>query len=146
LVPAGIGSGVTSTRGSAIRPHDAMTKTSPQFMSAFALSAAALFLGGCKDQPKTTDPDSTTTTDGTKTDSTTTDAGTTEGGDAAQLDPTETVKCFGINACSGQSQCNVNKPELGIEHACAGENACKGKGWIKVTRQECTDQKGEELT
>jgi hypothetical protein len=119
-----------------------MTKTSPQFMSAFALSAAALFLGGCKDdKSKTVDPDTATTEDGTKTEPT--DGAKT---DAAALDPNEQVKCFGINACSGQSQCNVNKPDLGIEHACAGENACKGKGWIKVTRQECTDKSGEVLS
>lgn len=109
-----------------------MTKTSTQFMSAFALSAAALFLGGCKDKPDPVDPDTATTT-------------TPDMEEAAKLDPEATVKCFGINACSGQSACNVNKPDLGIEHACAGENACAGKGWIKVTRQECEDKKGEEV-
>ena len=33
-----------------------MTKNSKQFMSAFALSAAALFLGGCKKTEPTTEP------------------------------------------------------------------------------------------
>lgn len=116
-----------------------MTKTSPPFMSAFALSAAALFLGGCKDnKPDTVDPDEAVEPDGPETDQP--DAET-----AAKLDPAEEVKCFGINACSGQSACNVNKPDLGIEHACAGENACAGKGWIKVARQECIDKNGEEV-
>jgi hypothetical protein len=118
-----------------------MAKTSTQFMSAFALSAAALFLGGCKDKPETVDPGTAVTPEGPATDPATTDPGT-----AAQLDPNAEVKCFGINACAGLSACNVNKPELGIEHACAGENACAAKGWIKVTRQECTDKKGEELS
>ncbi len=114
-----------------------MSKSSTQFMSVFALSAAALFLGGCKEKPPTTDPESATKPE----------TEPTPGGSSASTDPdpTEQVKCFGINACSGQSACNVNKPDLGIEHACAGENACAGKGWIKVPRQECVDKKGEVL-
>ena len=103
-----------------------MTTNSKQFMSAFALSAAALFLGACKDQPPPETPEPTS------------DPAVTAGGD-------EQVKCFGINNCSGQSVCAVNKPELGIEHSCAGENDCKGKGWIKVSRSECESQSGEVL-
>jgi hypothetical protein len=98
-----------------------MTTNHKQFMSAFALSAAALFLGACKDA-ETTNPDQ---------------------GSTATAD--EQVKCFGINDCSGQSVCAVNKPELGIEHSCAGENECKGKGWIKVARSECEAKTGEVL-
>lgn len=101
-----------------------MKKSSKQFMSAFALSAAALFLGGCK-------------TGATET---------PEGDDAgAAANADEQVKCFGINTCKGESVCAVNKPELGIEHSCAGENDCKGKGWIKVARGECEAQEGEVL-
>lgn len=101
-----------------------MNTQSKQFLSAFALSAAALFLGGCKDkktEPPDPDPNGTT------------------------VATDEQVKCFGINECSGQSVCAVNKPELGIEHSCAGENTCKGKGWIKVARSECETKKGEVL-
>lgn len=102
-----------------------MTKTNKQLMSAFALSAAALFLGACdKSSGGTTDP------------------GDAAGGDA---NADEVVKCFGINECKGESACNVNKPELGIEHSCAGENDCKGKGWIKVPRSECDAKSGEVL-
>lgn len=96
-----------------------MTTNNKQLVSAFALSAAALFLGGCKDKPPTQNPS------------------------AAAVD--EQVKCFGINDCAGQSVCAVNKPELGIEHVCAGENECKGKGWIKVSRSECEAEDGEVL-
>ena len=96
-----------------------MTANPKPLLSAFALSAAALFLGACKDSGETKSPD------------------------AATAD--EQVKCFGINQCAGQSVCGVNKPELGIEHACAGENECKGKGWIKVSRTECEAQSGEVL-
>ena len=104
-----------------------MTTNSKQFMSAFALSAAALFLGACKDQPPPENPEPTSDP-----------AAVNAGGD-------EQVKCFGINDCSGQSVCAVNKPDLGIEHACAGENDCKGKGWIKVSRSECESKSGEVL-
>lgn len=103
-----------------------MTTTTKQFMSAFALSAAALFLGACKDPPPPTPPDP-------------------NGGSGSSVTADEQVKCFGINDCSGQSVCAVNKPELGIEHACAGENDCKGKGWIKVARSECESKDGEVL-
>jgi PBP1b-binding outer membrane lipoprotein LpoB len=104
-----------------------MTKNSKQFMSAFALSAAALFLGGCKKTEPTTEP-------------------TAEPAVAAPTaNADEDVKCFGINSCTGESACAVNKPDLGIEHACAGENACEGKGWIKVTRSECETKSGEVL-
>jgi hypothetical protein len=120
-----------------------MTTNRKQFLSAFALSAAALFIGGCKkpSDPETKDPgslpNSTTGTDPGSPDSP--DAG----GPVASGD--ENVKCFGINSCKGESVCAVNKPDLGIEHACAGENACEGKGWIKVTRTECDAKSGEVL-
>jgi hypothetical protein len=114
-----------------------MTTNTKQFMSAFALSAAALFLGACKDQPPTQDPEPAS--DPASSDPTSSsDPAVAAGGD-------EQVKCFGINECSGQSVCAVNKPDLGIEHACAGENACQGKGWIKVSRTECESQSGEVL-
>jgi hypothetical protein len=97
-----------------------MTNTHKPFLSAFALSAAALFVGGCKGPAPTT-----------------TNTPTSPGG--------EQVRCFGINECAGQSVCGVNKPELGIEHVCAGENDCRGKGWIKVARSECESKDGEVL-
>jgi hypothetical protein len=112
-----------------------------QYLSAFALSAAALFIGGCKKptDPETKAPESTTgSVDSGTADSAAVDSGPVAAGD-------EDVKCFGINSCKGESVCAVNKPDLGIEHACAGENACEGKGWIKVTRSECEAKEGEVL-
>lgn len=117
-----------------------MTKNSKQFMSAFALSAAALVLGGCKKTEPTTEPDASADADAS--------ANATADADAsadASASADEQVKCFGINECSGQSVCAVNKPDLGIEHACAGENECKGKGWIKATRSDCDGKGGEVL-
>jgi hypothetical protein len=98
-----------------------MTTQAKPSLSVFALSAAALFLGACTKSGETTTPDT---------------------GSVAVDDQ---VKCFGINECAGQSVCGVNKPELGIEHACAGENECAGKGWIKVARSECEAKDGEVL-
>ena len=102
-----------------------MTNTNKQLMSAFALSAAALFLGGCKKSGPGPD--------------------VPEGAGGGELAADTHVKCFGINSCKGESQCAVNKPELGIDHVCAGENDCQGKGWIKVTKAECDAQGGESL-
>jgi hypothetical protein len=100
-----------------------MTTNNKQLMSLFALSAAALFLGACdKNTDATQEPENTQT---------------------ARPDPD--VKCFGINGCAGESQCGVNKPELGIEHACAGENECKGKGWITARLSDCDARGGESL-
>ncbi|NVB38978.1 hypothetical protein G6O69_14140 [Pseudenhygromyxa sp. WMMC2535] len=98
-------------------------------MSAFALSAAALFLGAC---------DKTKSGEGSQAPAEQPPAASSQAKDAK-------VKCFGVNECAGQSVCAVNKPELGIEHACAGENECKGKGWIKLSSAECDDLGGEIL-
>lgn len=103
--------------------------------SAFAATAAALFLAGCgKDQPTTTPP-----TDGAG-------APTATGGDAgataeAADDEAEAaeVKCFGINECAGASACDVAG-----SHDCGGQNSCKGKGWILVPQSEC-DAKGGKV-
>jgi hypothetical protein len=115
-----------------------MTTNRNQTLSAFALSAAALFIGGCKPDPNTVPPDTTSGTTGTVDSGAVDTGGTVAAGD-------EDVKCFGINSCAGESVCAVNKPEQGIEHACAGENTCKLKGWIKVTRSECEAKAGEVL-
>jgi hypothetical protein len=98
-----------------------MTTQAKPSMSVFALSAAALFLGACAKPGETAAPEAKTT----------------------PVD--DQVKCFGINECAGQSVCGVNKPELGIEHACAGENDCRGKGWLEVARSECEAKEGEVL-
>jgi hypothetical protein len=114
-----------------------MTTNRKQYLSAFAVSAAALFIVGCKKppaEPETTTPETTGTADTSTVDT---------GGPVAAGD--ENVKCFGINSCKGESVCAVSKPDLGIEHSCAGENACEGKGWIKVTRSECEAKTGEVL-
>jgi uncharacterized membrane protein len=84
--------------------------TKKTFATSFANTAAALFVTAC--------------------------GGGSEPPADATTASAETVKCLGIHACKGQSQCGV---EGG--HACAGQNDCKGKGWIKVSKEEC-DAKG----
>lgn len=46
-------------------------------------------------------------------------------------------KCFGVNACKGQSGCKTAQSD------CKGHNACKGKGWVSMTAAECAEQGGE---
>lgn len=49
----------------------------------------------------------------------------------------ETGKCFGVNACKGQSACKT------ASSACKGHNACKGKGFVVMTDTECAEKGGE---
>jgi uncharacterized membrane protein len=49
------------------------------------------------------------------------------------------VKCFGVNACKGQSDCST------AGNACAGQNACKGQGYLMMEEDECLE-KGGKLT
>lgn len=58
----------------------------------------------------------------------------------AEAPSAQTVKCLGIHSCKGQSACGV---EGG--HACAGQNDCKGKGWVKVSADECASKGGTVL-
>lgn len=95
-----------------------------------ALAAAAMFLGGCSKGASTTTP---------------TDA-TPDAGKAAAS--AKKMKCFGANACAGQSGCDVpdDRVEPGSKgHACGGLNECQGKGWILLTADECTTAGGEPL-
>jgi hypothetical protein len=49
----------------------------------------------------------------------------------------EQGKCFGANACKGQSACKTAKSE------CKGHNACKGQGFKVTTKGECIQAKGK---
>ena len=48
-----------------------------------------------------------------------------------------TGKCFGFNACKGQSACKT------ASSSCKGHNACKGKGFVVMTDTECAEQGGD---
>jgi len=45
------------------------------------------------------------------------------------------VKCEGVNACKGQSDCKAGKSE------CKGLNACKGQGFKEMSKAECDKAK-----
>lgn len=47
------------------------------------------------------------------------------------------VRCEGVNACKGQSECHT------AGNACAGQNACKGQGMLEKTRAECEAASGK---
>lgn len=48
------------------------------------------------------------------------------------------VKCFGTNACKGQSACKTAKS------SCKGLNACKGQGFSMMSSEKaCTDAGGK---
>jgi uncharacterized membrane protein len=48
------------------------------------------------------------------------------------------VKCMGINACKGTSECAT------ASNACQGHNSCKGQGWVHASKEEC-DTKGGKV-
>ena len=48
------------------------------------------------------------------------------------------VKCMGINACKGTSECAT------ASNACQGHNSCKGQGWVHASKEDC-DAKGGKV-
>ena len=42
------------------------------------------------------------------------------------------VHCDGANACKGKSACQT------ASSACKGHNSCKGKGWLLLSKDECS--------
>ncbi|MBL4689550.1 MAG: hypothetical protein JKY37_33490 [Nannocystaceae bacterium] len=88
---------------------------SNKLATTFALSAAALFLAGCKTDKPTTVPEAT----------------------APTADADKKVRCYGANECSGQTACDVSG-----KWDCAGNNDCCGKGWIFVSKSQCDEVGG----
>ena len=54
---------------------------------------------------------------------------------AAHHEAGEMVKCEGVNSCKGQSECKTD------HSSCNGHNECAGKGWKKMTADECEKAK-----
>ncbi len=45
----------------------------------------------------------------------------------------DTVHCYGVNGCKGQSDCKSGN------HECKGQNSCKGQGWVpEKSAKACT--------
>lgn len=49
------------------------------------------------------------------------------------------IKCTGVNACKGSSNCATP------ESSCKGRNACRGEGWVPMTKEECLRRGGEVM-
>ena len=47
------------------------------------------------------------------------------------LDSDDTVHCYGLHSCKGQSDCST------AEHACKGQNECKGQGACGGADHDC---------
>jgi uncharacterized membrane protein len=48
----------------------------------------------------------------------------------------DTVHCYGLHSCKGQSDCAT------AEHECKGQNACKGHGFKAMKVGECLAKGG----
>ena len=46
------------------------------------------------------------------------------------------VHCAGVNACKGQTACKS------ASNDCKGQNSCKGKGFLALTKPDCTAKGG----
>ncbi len=49
------------------------------------------------------------------------------------------IACYGINACKGQTAC------MTAFNGCPGQNSCKGKGFLNVSKKECSERGGQPL-
>lgn len=56
-------------------------------------------------------------------------------GVATAQDDSVKVKCYGANACKGQSECKTAMSDK-------GKNSCKGKGFKMMTEKACIEHFG----
>ena len=47
------------------------------------------------------------------------------------------IKCEGVNACKGHSDCQT------ATNQCKGQNSCSGKGFVMMTEAECEAAKAK---
>jgi uncharacterized membrane protein len=64
-------------------------------------------------------------------------SGAVHAGDEAKGAEEAKVKCYGVNACKGQSAC------AGAKNACQGQNSCKGTGYVVTNKADCEAKEGE---
>lgn len=48
----------------------------------------------------------------------------------------DTVHCYNVHSCKGNSDCKT------AENACKGQNVCKGHGFVKKTAEACLSDGG----
>ena len=90
-----------------------MTSTQAKTASSFALTAALLALSStafAADAPK--------------------------GSNGKAVAANDTVHCYNVHECKGNSDCKT------AEHACKGQNACKGHGFKAKPAGECLKSNG----
>ena len=90
-----------------------MTSTQATSASAFALTAALMALSSAAfaaDAPK--------------------------GSTGKAIAATDTVHCYNVHACKGNSDCKTT------EHSCKGQNACKGHGFKAMKADACLKGNG----
>lgn len=63
-------------------------------------------------------------------------AGCAATGVATSPDSMAQVRCLGVNACKGTSDCKT------ADNACKGQNQCKGQGFLSLSADECRAQGG----
>ena len=63
-------------------------------------------------------------------------AETPKGASGKAIGAGDTVHCYNVHDCKGNSDCKT------AEHACKGQNACKGHGFKAKTAGECLAAKG----
>ncbi len=67
----------------------------------------------------------------------------------AEKETSETVMCYGVNACKGHGTCAgkvdacSGKSGCEAKTSCAGHNSCKGKGFTKLSAKDCADKGGK---
>ncbi|MBA2709691.1 MAG: hypothetical protein H0U57_03740 [Tatlockia sp.] len=49
------------------------------------------------------------------------------------------VKCLSVNGCKGFSSCRT------AYNSCKGQNSCKGKGFVYMSRHQCTQILGPNV-
>ena len=53
-------------------------------------------------------------------------------------------RCFGVNGCKGQGNCkNADGNAKHSQNDCKTQNSCKGKGWLSMLQDECSNKQGE---
>lgn len=58
------------------------------------------------------------------------------GSNGRALGADDTVHCYGLHSCKGNSDCATT------EHQCKGQNACKGHGFKAMKAGECLSKGG----
>lgn len=52
------------------------------------------------------------------------------------ISASDTVHCYGVHACKGESDCKTT------DNSCKGQNACKGHGFKSMKAVECLSKDG----